>query len=68
MGLRETHHMEEIFENIKNNPNQEKIENAKNLLSCKDITKELITKYLISEQVEYKWLVDNFNKQYVDRD
>ena len=61
-------HMEEIFENIKNNPNQEKIENAKNLLSCKDITKELITKYLISEQVEYKWLVDNFNKQYVDRD
>ena len=60
--------MEEIFENIKNNPNQEKIENAKNLLPYKDITKELITKYLISEQVEYKWLAENFNKQYVDID
>ena len=60
--------MEDIFENIKNNPNQEKIENAKNLLPYKDIAKELITKYLISEQVEYKWLAENFNKQYVDID
>ena len=59
---------EDIFENKKNNPNQEKIENAKNLLPYKDITKELITKYLISEQVEYKWLAENFNKQYVDID
>lgn len=60
--------MEAIFENIKNNPNQEKIENAENLLPYKDITKELITKYFISEQVEYKWLAENFNKQYVDID
>ena len=60
--------MEEIFENIKNHPNQEKIENAKNLVSYKDITKELITKYFISEQIEYKWLAENFNKQYVDID
>ncbi len=60
--------MEDIFEKVKNNPNQEKIENAKNLLPYKDITKELITKYLISEQVEYKWLAENFNKKYVDID
>ena len=60
--------MEAIFENIKNNPNQGKIENAKNLLPYRDLTKELITKFFIGEQIEYKWLVENFNKQYVDID
>lgn len=60
--------MEEIFVNLKNNPNQAKIENAKHLLPYADVTKELITKFFISEEAEYQWLSEDFNRQYVDID
>ncbi len=60
--------MDKILENCKNNPNNEKIENAKNMINNIDITKELITRYFIGEQSEYDWLVQNYNSKNVDID
>ena len=60
--------MEKILEEIKNNPNQEKIKNAKNMKNNNDITKELITRYLVGAQIEYEWLAQRFNQENVDID
>lgn len=60
--------MDGVFEEIKNNPNIEKIENAKNMKNNIDLTKEFITRYFIGAQIEYSWLVQNFNRENVDID
>lgn len=60
--------MEKIFEETKNNPNQEKIENGKLLSKFNNLTKEFITNYLTLSGDEYKWLSEQFNKTNVDRD
>lgn len=60
--------MGQVFENIKANPNIQKIENAKNMKNNIDLTKEFITRYLIAAQGEYSWLVQNFNRENVDID
>ncbi len=58
--------MTNIFENIVNNPNQEKIAQGKQLENNIDITKELITKNLIASKDEYAWLCDQYNKLYFE--
>ncbi len=60
--------MDGVFEEIKNNPNIEKIENAKNMKNNIDLTKEFMTRYFIGAQIEYSWLVQNFNRENVDID
>lgn len=60
--------MDNAFDKLINNPNKQKIEQAKKLQNSIDITKELITKYFISTQDEYDWLASNFNLRNVDRD
>ena len=60
--------MEKIFEQLKENPNELKIKNAENLKNSIDLTKEVITKYFISVQTEYRWLSEEFNKNNVDID
>lgn len=60
--------MDKILEDIKNNPCKEKIENARNMKNNIDLTKEFITRYFIGAQEEYKWLVQNYNRENVDID
>ena len=60
--------MEQVVENTIKNPNQNKIDNAKNLQKNIDICKELITKYLITSKLDYDWLAKEFNRKNVDRD
>ena len=60
--------MEKVFEDLKNNPNKEKIKNAQNMSPNIDLTKEFITKYFIGAKAEYEWLAQNFNTKNVDRD
>ncbi len=56
--------MEKIFETVSKNPNEKKIEKARN---CdKNIVKELITLHTISFQNEYEWLCKEFNLKNVD--
>ena len=60
--------MDKVFEKINKKPNIKKIESANKMKDSIDITKELITKYFISMQDEYKWLAKNFNDENVDID
>lgn len=60
--------MEKVFETIYQNPNSQKIEQAKKMQGNIDITKELITKYFIAAGPEYEWLAKKFNVENVDRD
>lgn len=60
--------MDKVFEKVKNNPNTEKTENAKNMKNNIDLTKEFITRYFIGAQIEYEWLAKNFNMENVDID
>lgn len=60
--------METIFEETIKEPNQEKIENGRNLAKCKGITKELITSHMIGSSQDYDWFAKEFNKNNVDRD
>lgn len=60
--------MEKIFDNTIERPNEEKIEQARNMKNNIDITKEIITKYFILANQEYDWLSRMFNKENVDRD
>lgn len=60
--------MDKILEEITKHPNNEKIENAKNMKNNIDLTKEFITRYFIGAQVEYEWLARNFNRENVDID
>ena len=47
--------MSDIFQNAVQNQNQEKLENGKALSRNINLTKELITKYLINGKEEYNW-------------
>lgn len=60
--------MEKEFLSVYNDPNENKIDNAKFLMSFQDVLKELITKYYISTQKEYYWMAENYNKNFVDID
>ena len=60
--------MDKILEEITKHPNNEKIENAKNMKNNIDLTKEFITRYFIAAQLEYEWLARNFNMENVDID
>jgi glycosyltransferase involved in cell wall biosynthesis len=60
--------MDKILEEITKHPNNEKIENAKNMKNNIDLTKEFITRYFIAAQLEYEWLARNFNRENVDID
>ncbi len=54
--------MTNIFKNTVNNPNQEKIRQGKELANNIDMTKELVTKLLVSNKEEYSWLCTQYNK------
>ena len=54
--------MSNIFENTVKNPNYEKIRQGQELANNIDITKELVTKHLISNKEEYSWLCTQYNK------
>ena len=56
--------MEKIFDEIKQNPNKNKIENAKK--QSLKVHKELITLYFIAFKDEYKWLCKEYNKRNID--
>ncbi len=59
--------LEGEFEKIVNNPNKTKIENGKNLSNNIDILKHLISTFLVSNKLEYDWLVEDFNQKNVHR-
>lgn len=54
--------MSNIFENTVKNPNYEKIRQGQELANNIDITKELVTKHLVSNKEEYSWLCTQYNK------
>lgn len=58
--------MSNIFKTIKENPNEEKRKNGEALRKNINITKELITRYFISTEGEYRWLSDEFNRNNID--
>jgi len=58
--------MDNEIQQIIKNPNKEKINNGFNLKNNILITKELITRYLISTKNEYEWLCNEFNRQNID--
>ena len=47
--------MTDIFERVKQKPNELKIENGKELEKNRGLTKELVTVNLKNDEVEYKW-------------
>ncbi len=55
--------MDKEFTNLKQNPNQEKIENGYGLKKNSRITKELITQYLLESKDEYEWMANQFNQE-----
>lgn len=55
--------MSEKIAQIANNPNSEKVENGKALAKNINITKELLTRYLISTKQEYIWNSENFTRE-----
>lgn len=55
--------MSNYIEQIVNNPNSEKIENGKALGKNIELTKEIITRYLISTKTEYTWNAENFTRE-----
>ena len=54
--------MDEEFSKIYQNANKEKIENGYSLQKNIEITKELISEFLISNKIDYEWIADKFNK------
>lgn len=59
--------MEKEFVKIVENPSEEKIQNAKELVNNIDILKELISTYIVSSKAEYEWLSEEFNRKNVHR-
>lgn len=54
--------MSNIFEKIVQNPDSQKIENGKRLSNNINLTKELITRFLISTKQEYSWWSQEFTR------
>lgn len=59
--------MGHILEEVKQNPNPEKIENGQGLASNLDLSKELITANLKSDEVEYAWECMEYEKKVYGR-
>lgn len=55
--------MSKILEETYKNPNEQKIENGKNLSNNINLTKELITLNLKNDEVEYKWECSEYEKK-----
>ena len=53
--------MDEEFTKIYKNANKEKIENGYGLQKNIEITKEIISEFLISNRLDYEWLSSKFN-------
>ena len=53
--------MEKEFDSLKQNPNKQKIENGYGLKKNIEITKELVTQYLLESKDEYEWMSNKFN-------
>lgn len=58
--------MDTIFQQIKNNPNPEKVKNGEGLSQYPDVINELIIKNFATFEPEYKWLSKQFNEQNID--
>lgn len=58
--------MSNIFGKTVQNPDAEKIENGEGLSNNMTLTKELITRYLISTKPEYDWISQSFNRENID--
>ena len=54
--------MDEEFAKINQNPNKEKIKNGYNLQTNIEITKELISEFLVSSKMDYEWVSSKFNQ------
>ena len=59
--------MTEIFEKTKDNPNNQKIENGKNLKNNINICKEIFITNTEMDEVEYKWECTNYEKEMYGR-
>lgn len=55
--------MSNILEKTAQNPNIQKIENGKGLTNNINLTKEILTKFLISTKTEYEWTSQAFNRE-----
>lgn len=55
--------MSSIFEQTVSSPNQEKIQNGKNMRKHVDIMKELINLFFEADETEYNWLCDEYNRK-----
>lgn len=53
--------MEKEFDGLKKNPNKEKIENGYGLRRNIEVTKELVTQYILESREEYEWMANKFN-------
>ena len=60
--------MSKILINLKQEPNKEKIIQAKNMKANTDLTKEFITRYFIGAKEEYKWIAQKTIHECVDID
>ena len=56
--------MNDIIEEIYNNPNKEIIENGIGLSNNKSICKELITRYILSAEEKYLWECQEYNRYF----
>ncbi len=56
--------MADIFDNITEKPNEEKIQNGKALSKTTDITKELIVKHFVANRIKYEWECAEYNKKH----
>ena len=59
--------LEKEFQDISTNPNEQKVQNGRDLSNNSDILKELISSYFISNKSEYEWLVQEFNNKNVHK-
>ncbi len=55
--------MDEEFTKINQNPNKEKVKNGYNLQTNIEVTKELISEFLISSKMDYEWISSKFNQE-----
>ena len=55
--------MSNIFEELHKNPSKVKLENGNKLASNKNITKELVTANFKSDEIEYKWQIEEYEKK-----
>ena len=56
--------MNDIIEEIYNNPSKVKIENGRGLSNNKSICKELITRYILSAEEKYLWECQEYNRYF----